>query len=258
MNREENDDYLITDEEEEFEQPDPLDSFLAGGWISGVLYTVKSGKEATVYCCQAGPRVDADVVAAKVYRAREHRGFKNDSVYREGRLILDKRMRRAFAKKTKAGRDFQAGSWMHTEYEVLSLLHGAGADVPRPITFSEGAILMEYIGDREQAAQPLYGLQFEREEAVRLFGQVMQNVELWLSLDRIHADLSSYNILYWQDRLTVIDFPQAVDPRFNPNARDLLLRDVENVYRYFSRFGVQADPLRLVNHLWRRFMLSEL
>lgn len=244
--------------EYEAEPASPFDTFIDQGLITGVLYTVKSGKEATVYCCEADPATGADLFAAKVYRERSRRNFKNDSVYREGRVILDQRLRRAFAKKSRVGREFQAGSWQHEEYEVLTLLHGAGADVPRPLASSSGAILMEYVGDRESAAQPLQNVALEQHEAQRLFEQVLRNVELWLSLDRVHADLSPYNILYWNGSLKVIDFPQAVDPRFNTNARGLLGRDLDNVCRYFSRFGVRADPVRLADDLWRRFTRSEL
>ncbi|MDQ2801535.1 MAG: serine protein kinase RIO, partial [Pseudomonadota bacterium] len=66
------------------------------------------------------------------------------------------------------------------------------------------------------------------------------------------------NILAWNGRVTIIDFPQAVDPRFNPHARDLLGRDIANVCRYFARFGVHASPEWLASDLWRRFERSEL
>ena len=247
-----------TDYEEGVEQASPLDAFIDNGWITGVLHRVKSGKEATVYCCEADPSRSDDLFAAKVYHERERRNFKNDSLYREGRIILDRRLRKAFEKKTRAGRAFQAGSWQHFEYDALELLHGAGADVPRPVANASGAFLMEYVGDREGPAPPLNAVVLEPNEARRLFGQVMRNVELWLSLDRIHADLSPYNILYWNGGLKVIDFPQTVDPRFNPNAQDLLFRDLDNVCRYFTRFGVQADPRRITDHLWGRFKRSEL
>ena len=242
--------------DDDLEPASPLDPFIDEGWITGVLYAVKSGKEATVYCCEAAPGRGADLLAAKVYHARNRRNFKNESTYREGRVILDRRMRTAVEKKTKKGREFQSATWQHHEYETLVLLHGAGADVPRPYTASAGAILMEFVGDRDGAAAPLHGVTLELHAARRLFEQVMRNVELWLSLDRVHADLSPYNILYRDGRATVIDFPQAVDPRFNPNARDLLGRDVDNVCRYFDRFGVRTDAGRIADDLWYRFKRS--
>ena len=80
-----------------------LEAFFEEGWITEVSTPVKSGKEATVYCCQAGHEVEAAYLAAKVYRDREDRTFRNDAIYQAGRPILDKRLRRAVAKKTAIG-----------------------------------------------------------------------------------------------------------------------------------------------------------
>jgi RIO kinase 1 len=86
----------------------------------------------------------------------------------------------------------------------------------------------------------------------------MNNVELWLTLNRIHGDLSPHNVLYWQGGPHVIDFPQATDPRFNRNARDLLHRDIDNLCRYFAPFGVEVSADALTDDLWRRFLRAEL
>jgi serine/threonine-protein kinase RIO1 len=48
----------------------------------------------------------------------------------------------------------------------------------------------------------------------------------------------------------VIDFPQACDPRVNTNAFRLLLRDIENLARFFERFGVHRDPFALADGYW--------
>ena len=55
----------------------------------------------------------------------------------------------------------------------------------------------------------------------------------------------------------MIDFPQAVDPQVNPNARALLARDVTNVCRFFARHGVPTDPERIADLLWRRYWYGE-
>ena len=68
-----------------------LDPLVEGEWIDDLLYTVKSGKEATVYCCMAHPRSGTDLLAAKVYRPFRTRAMKNDALYREGRDVRDER-----------------------------------------------------------------------------------------------------------------------------------------------------------------------
>jgi len=235
-----------------------LDSFHDDGWIDEILHEVKSGKEATVYCCRGGAAVGGGLVAAKVYRPRTRRGFKNDAVYQEGRVIGNKRDRRAVERKSAHGREVGFASWIEHEFATLTLLHAAGANVPRPYTRSSSAILMDYVGDAYEPAPLLHGVTLERDEAYNVFRTVMRNIEVLLARDIVHGDLSSYNILWWRGRVTIIDVPQAVDPRANPNARALLARDIENVYRYVARYGVRADPARLADNLWRRFTHADL
>ena len=241
--------------------------------ITNVLYDLKSGKEATVFCCEGGPTAGARLVAAKVFHPGNVRSFQNDSLYRQGRVITDARLRRAARKKTRIGRRAEHTSWVGHEYATLRLLHAAGADVPRPVSFAAGAILsagfqqsgyapgailMEYIGDDKVSAPLLKSVSIDPADAQDYFDLVIRNVELFLSCNIVHADLSAFNILYWDGDLTIIDFPQAVDPRTNPHAYSLLQRDVNNVYRYFTRYGVQADAYRIASGLWDRFLNTEL
>src|SRR5208282_3408166 len=125
-----------------------------------------------------------------------------------------RRERLAMSKKSSFGRRMQYGVWVGSEFETLRRLHDAGADVPCPIACDESAVLMEYIGDENHAAPRLAQTELTREEAKPLFERILRNVALWLDLDRIHGDLSPYNILYWSGAITIIDFPQAIDARF--------------------------------------------
>jgi RIO kinase 1 len=165
---------------------------------------------------------------------------------------------RAFEKKTGFGREVQEGTWRLREYETLELLHGAGADVPRPIAAGEDVILMQYLGDEDTAAAQLNRVHLDGMEAPLLFQRLLDNIELWLACNRVHGDLSPHNILYWRGAVTVIDFPQATDPRFNRSAYDLLARDIANVCRYFAGCGVQSSPEAIAADLWQRFILGEL
>lgn len=237
---------------------DVIASFYDEAWITDVLFPVKSGKEATVYCCRAHPSRGMRYIALKLYKDMQSRGFRNDAVYQEGRFRRETRVVRAMRTKTDKGRAFQFSFWLGHEYETLTRLYNAGANVPRPLAAGENGILMQYLGDAESPAPPLHGVFLMPDEAERLFASAMRNVELMLASDLVHGDLSAYNMLYWQGKLTIIDFPQAVDPRFNGNALMLLQRDIANLCRYFARCGVQADPARLAADLWSRFVNSDL
>lgn len=234
--------------------------------ITDVISQASSGKEATVYCCVAHPDTGVEYLAAKVYRPRMFRSLKNDAIYRDSRATINEyghattraRGRRAAGKESERGRALQVSSWIQQEYEVQRELHEIGACVPATFSQSGNGILMAWIGDEDGPAPRLSDVTLEQEEAQPLFDCLIQNIGLWLGQHRIHGDLSPYNILYWQGEVTVIDFAQAVDPRYNPEVYTLLMRDVDRVYRFFARYGVQADPDAIAADLWTRYLMGEL
>ncbi len=238
---------------------DVLEPFFDEGWITEVIRPVKSGKEATVYLCRAGDRTGEELVAAKVYRSLHQRGFKNDSVYWEGGMrAMSRRTKAAIARRSDFGRDVVFSVWISREKETLEALHRAGANVPRPITQLSSAFLMAWIGDEEEAAPQLRQVRFDDPaRAIRIFDFLVGQVELWLAHDIVHADLSEYNVLFWRGRPVVIDFPQAIDPRFNRNAYSLLQRDLANLARHFERFGVRRDARALAAGMWERWLHSD-
>jgi len=239
-------------------QENSLEEFFVQGLITDIVGRIKSGKEAAIYCCRADESTGFNLLAAKVYHPLKCRGFRNDAVYQEGYVILDARYRRAFKKKTRKGREVQFGLWVEREFETLSLLYDAGADVPKPVSQSGSAILMEYVGDGKSPASPLKDVFLGKDEALPLFNRVMRNIELFLAQNRVHADLPPFNILYHEGNFKIIDFPQAVDPRFNPHAQTFLMRDVENVCRYFTQYGIEVRASEIAVDLWTRFLRAEL
>lgn len=248
-----------TDTEETEDSVDPLEALNRDGLIREVLYEVRSGKEATVYCCRGADAAGRALLAAKVYRPLEHRGFRNDAIYRTGReAILDSRDKRALANKTRHGRNVQFGTWINAEFQIMRMLHDAGADVPAVFARSGSAILMEYFGDERGAAPMLFRAALTRDAAGPILRKIIDNVTLWLSNHLVHGDLSPYNLLYWDGRIVAIDFPQAVDARFNPAARSILGRDLENVCGYFSKYGIRADANRIANGLWAQYRAGRL
>jgi len=240
-------------------EPTWFEELFDEGLITDIEMQLKSGKEATVYLCRANPATtNSLLLVAKVFRPKRTRSFKDDSAYKSGRVITKARTRRAVHKKTRFGQEFEDAWWINREHEVLEQLSSVGADVPRPVRGSAFGILMEYIGDEDGPAPQLRDVDLDAGEARAVFARVLWNVELFLRNNLVHADLSPFNILYWEERVTIIDFPQAIDARTNRNSYELLRRDMENVTRYFSKYGVDADPDHLTSDLWRRYLFARL
>ncbi len=237
-----------------------FEHFLDEGLIERVLRPLKTGKEAAVFLCRANPRVaGAELAALKVYHPLDRRDFRDESLYRDGEFIKERRVRSALEQRTRFGRQVQGAIWVDRELESLQRLSAAGAPVPRPIEATSDAILMSYVGDLDTAAPQLRSYRpGSPDEAQELFQQVVDAVQRMLFHDVVHADLSAYNVLVWEGRITVIDFPQAVDPKKNRHAEALLGRDLERIGRYFERLGADTPVERIAADLWSGWLLAEL
>ncbi len=235
-----------------------IETFVEEGWIEDVLFLVKTGKEASVYCCRAFPGRGHEFFALKVYKPIENRSFRDAAKYREGRVIANARTARAVRSKSRFGRAAEFGAWAHHEFATLELLHAAGADVPRPLSEASNAILIEFVGQGDEAAPQLRSVRLSPAEAERLLEQALRNIGIMLSCHVVHGDLSAYNILYVDGRLCIIDLPQAADARTNPHAKSLLVRDVANVCGYFSSQGAEAKPDTFAEELWDRYLRAKL
>jgi RIO kinase 1 len=236
-----------------------LGPFFEQRWITDVLCKIKAGKEASVYLCRAGEQVKSALVAAKVFRPRMLRNLKNDQLYRQGRVDLDENghpiddpgMLKAKHKRSVYGEQIRHQSWIAYEYQTLRSLYAAGADVPQPYEMDENAILMGYIGDEAAAAPTLNTITLEPGEVRPLFARSLHNIELMLANGIVHGDLSAYNVLYWEGRITLIDFPQVISPASHRSAYAIFSRDIARICEYFARQGLRSDPARLAAGLWK-------
>jgi RIO kinase 1 len=238
-----------------------LGNFYEQGLIVDVLQRVKGGKEANVYCCKGSPNSGMELLAAKVYRPRMLRNLRNDARYRQGRdylnefgkVIHDAGLLVAIRKGSSVGKETAHVSWLEHEYATLEALRKAGCNVPRPVAVGNNTILMEYIGDLSHSAPTLHELRLPAREARSLFERLMADLNRMLAVGKVHGDLSAYNVLYWEGEGRIIDLPQAVEPRRNPDAWDIFRRDIARLCQYFQRYGLGRDPDRLAGEMWSRY-----
>jgi RIO kinase 1 len=222
---------------------------------AGVL---KSGKEAEVFLVERfGENGSSCLLAHKRYRPRypkkgelEALGFSKGTIYRADSVYsagwgLKARDRRALDQNSKFGHELAAGAWPTLEFETLDKAWTAGASVPFAVERTEDGVLMEYVGDRSGAAPRVANAHLSTEETRSGRDQLLDSLRALAGAHIVHGDLSVYNMLWWEGRLVVIDFPQAVDSFNNPFAPDLLYRDLQNVHTWFERqhAGFDIEPL---------------
>ncbi|HVF12584.1 MAG TPA: RIO1 family regulatory kinase/ATPase [Actinomycetota bacterium] len=206
-----------------------------------VIGPIKGGKEGEVTLLRRSNEHRAHLLAEKTYRAPSQRSFRRDQIYREGRKIARGRARKAVEQGTAYGRSVMATQWAGVEFLYLRKLWAAGVRVPVPVN-GPGPLLMEFLGDEDRAAPRLVDARLSKEAATSICDQLLTQLRLLTSEGVVHGDLSAYNVLVWEDEAWLIDFPQAVDLAVNPHALDLLHRDVHNVCRHFSKYGLHPDP----------------
>src|SRR6266516_6277099 len=191
---------------------DPLAPLLADGVIDEVVSRLKSGKEADLWLVRHG----AELVAAKVYKARDTRSFKNNADYEEGRQVRNTRTQRAMDRGSRFGQAAAEEAWKAKEADALHTLHAAGVRVPRPVMFYEGVLLMELVVDSAGHPAPrLIDAHLGRQDAATLYSDLRGQAVRMLACDIIHGDLSAYNVLLGGHGPVVIDFPQVVGAAHN-------------------------------------------
>jgi RIO kinase 1 len=203
-------------------QPTTSPSGVALDWPHGEPYedvplgTLKSGKEAEIFLVErrfaSGPRL----IAHKRYRPRypqkgqlRAEGFANSTAYR--------------------GDAVYKASWFLPTRDKKAVMGG-----------SRG-LMMEFIGDETNAAPKLAQARLSPAELASAWQQLLDSLHALTAAGMVHADLSAYNLLWWEGRLVVIDLPQAVEFITNSDAYDLLHRDLSNVADWFTRHGLPVD-----------------
>lgn len=206
----------------------------------GILRTVhgvvNAGKEANVY---RGEDAQGDSVAIKIYRVSTA-----ESDYMLEYMVGDPRFGRIPHRSR-----LLIPRWALKEYKNLSLLHGAGIRVPKPIAIDRNVLVMEFIGDAKSGV-PAPLLRFVKlESPADVFNEIMWMIEQsYTKAGLVHADLSEYNIM-WYNGPVMIDVSQAV-LKSHPNAKKYLLRDIQNITNYFVRVGVESeDPTTIATHI---------
>ena len=236
-----------------------FEHFFDEGLVEAHLKPLKHGKEASVHLFRANPRTtDEDLVALKLYHPLNRRDFRDETLYRDGEFIKERRIRAALDQKTKFGREVQGGLWVSREWETLRTLHGR-VPVPRPIECTDDAILMSYIGDEDVAAPRLHEYHHDDlYELEALWEQILRAIERMLYVDVVHGDLSSYNLLVWGGEIVVIDLPQAVDPKKNRHAQAFLERDIRRLGEFFEHRGLHLPWDTIASDLWTAWLFADL
>jgi RIO kinase 1 len=205
------------------------------------LGTLKSGKESDVYLVARSANGRTSLLAEKRFRDYKRRLFRNTYEYAGLWGAGSRHESRAMKKNTRFGQEHRHQRWIASEWGNLVHLYEAGVTVPPPVELLEDGYLMAFIGDGQVAAPRLEAVRLDPPTAERVWNELVEEIARMLAAERVHGDLSAYNVLWWRERAVLIDFSQSVEIVSHPSARDLLVRDVTSLGAYFRRRGVVVD-----------------
>ena len=196
---------------------------------------ISTGKEANVL---KGIKEDGSIVAVKIYRIATS-DFKKMQYYIAG----DPRFNVRSSNKRQL-----INNWVNKEYRNLTRLRDAGVYVPEAITSLNNVLIIEFIGDADGNPAPTVK-NLPPEDPDDFYEKLVNQMYRFINkANLVHGDLSSYNILNFNEEPVIIDVSQSV-VRDHIIANELLERDIKNISFEFSKMGVDTSIEDLTNRL---------
>ena len=196
---------------------------------------ISTGKEANVL---KGIKDDGSIVAVKIYRIATS-DFKKMQYYIAG----DPRFNVRSSNKRQL-----INNWVNKEFRNLTRLKDAGVNVPEAITSLNNVLIIEFIGDKDGNPAPTVK-NLPPEDPNDFYEKLVDQMDRFINkANLIHGDLSSYNILNFDEEPVIIDVSQSV-VRDHIIANELLERDIKNISFEFSKMGVDTSIEDLTNRL---------
>ena len=219
--------------------PKRLQPLVDDGVIDSVVRQLMSGKEAMVFVVRCGER---DALRQGLQGSRQAQLPPGRRLHREPQDQEHAARRAPWRRARASGARRRRSAWQSAEVDALYRLAAAGVRVPRPYNFHDGVLLMELVTDDEGNAAPrLNDVELTPEIALELHHRLIREVVRMLCAGVVHGDLSEFNILLGADGPVIIDLPQAVDAAGNNHAPRMLVRDVDNLRRFFGRLRARSS-----------------
>ncbi|MBL7056349.1 serine protein kinase RIO [Candidatus Woesearchaeota archaeon] len=202
-----------------------LFKLITAGHFRGLESPISVGKESNIF---SALKEDGTRIIVKVYRLETcdfntmNSYIKDDPRYENLRLSKRKIIL----------------AWVQREYRNLMLAREAGIVVPLPITFQNNVLLLEFIGRGDEIAPKLKDK--IPKDKKKFFEDIMDNLKKLYQAGIVHADISGFNILNFEENPVFIDMSQATTLK-HPDAERYLKRDVKNLCAFFKKYKVDVD-----------------
>ena len=210
-----------------------LFKLITEGHFEGLESPINIGKESNVFSAIAK---EGHRVIVKIYRLETcdfnimHSYIKDDPRYAN---LKDKKRKVILA-------------WVQREYRNLMNARDAQVSVPIPIAFLNNILVLEFIGKNADIA-PMLKDKIPKNKK-EFFEKIVENMRKLYKAGLVHADLSAFNILNFEEAPVFIDMSQATVLR-HPRAEEFLTRDVRNVCVFFKKIGLKVNEKNVMRKI---------
>ncbi|MBW2983600.1 serine protein kinase RIO [Candidatus Woesearchaeota archaeon] len=205
------------------------------GYFEGLESPISIGKEANIFSA----KTKTGRVMVKIYRL-ETCDFNRMYDY----LKVDPRFLSLKAKKRKV-----IFAWTQREYRNLLKAREANIRVPTPIAFLNNVLVLEFIGSGGEIAPRLKDK--EPKNPKKFLADIISQMKKLHNAGLVHADLSAFNILNFNEKPVFIDFSQCTTLK-NPYAEEYLDRDIKNISTFFRKLGLKIDESQIKDEILKK------
>lgn len=208
------------------------------GVLDSMSGSISTGKESVVFHAYGG-ELNGETLpkecAIKVYKTTLNE-FKNRGKYVDG----DHRFSRDDYKKQNPRKIIRI--WGEKETANLNRLKKFGVPCPHVQVLKKHVLVMSFIGKDMQPAPKLKNVKLSTEDMQDAFEQTMKIMKtMHRDCKLVHADLSEFNILWYEEKIWIIDVSQAVEIT-HPAALEFLFRDCKTMTSFFQSRDVHGVP----------------
>lgn len=196
--------------------------------VNGVISV---GKEAVVLHAVTDPNYEQgplpEEVVIKVFKTTLSEYKQRDRYIKD-----DHRFKDRFSKQNTRA---MVHLWAEKEMRNLRRLERAKIPSPKAIILKNHVLIMSFIGENYKPAPKLKNAVLNDAEWIIAYEQTINYMKiLYNDAKLIHADLSEYNLLWFDNTVYFIDVSQSVEPN-HEHAFWFLHRDCENISKFFER-----------------------
>ncbi|XP_014361348.2 serine/threonine-protein kinase RIO3 [Papilio machaon] len=220
-----------------------LFKMINNGMLEDINGIISTGKESVVLHAN-GDQSFPDLVVPKECAIKVFKTTLNEFKTRDKYIEADYRFKDRFSKQNPRK---IVHMWAEKEMHNMMRIQKIGLNCPDMVCLKKHILVMSFIGRDNKPAPKLRDVILKPEKWESVYNEIVDAMHKLYNVGHlVHADLSEYNILWWENKCWFIDVSQSVQPD-HPNGLEFLLRDCRNIINFFEKKGVlnikSADEL---------------